>query len=85
MILLVLKKNCSFLPTFAPFIGCFRKISVLTSLYIYRYIYIRFVCYVEFEKPKKDLETLFLAATRLLLEKKYILTIFRIIFQKHFF
>ena len=70
MILLVLKKNCSFLPTFAPFIGCFRKISVLTSLYIYRYIYIRFVCYVEFEKPKKDLETLFPSCDKVTFRKK---------------
>ena len=52
------EKNCSFLPTLAPFHMIFRHIR-----------HIQFVCYLDFQKMKKDLENFFLAATRLTLEK----------------
>ena len=45
-------------------------------------MYIQFVCYLDFQKLKKDLENLFLAGTRLILEKKHILAVFRTFFQK---
>ena len=45
-------------------------------------MYIQFVCYLDFQKLKKDLENIFSSCHNVNFRKKLILAIFRIIFQK---
>ena len=49
------EKNCSFLPNLASFYRIFLE----TLAYQLKYIYNQFVCYLEFQKLKKDFENLF--------------------------
>ena len=62
MILRVLKKNCLIQPFFT---GSFRNIGILT------YIYIQCVCYLDFEKLKKDLKNLFSSCHKVNFKKTY--------------
>ena len=71
-----------FLPTlWGHFYRIFQK-HLHINLYIYIYIYIQLVCYLDFQKLRKDLEILFPRSQKINFRKKQILAIFRIIFQK---
>ena len=59
------------MPTLAPFHRIFRHIR-----------HIQFVCYLDFQKMKKDLEKFFFSCHKVNFRKKPILAIFRIIFRK---
>ena len=76
MILRLLKKIAHFCLIQQLFIRFFRNISILTYP-----IYIQFVCYVDFQKLKKDIENLFSSCCKVNFREKHILAIFRIIFQ----
>ena len=57
-------------------------LRVLKKMHINLHIYIQFVCYLDFRNLKKDTENLFSTCDKIKFRKKYILAIFRIIFQK---
>ena len=46
-------------------------------------MYIQFVCYLDFQELKKDLENIFSSCHKINFRKEHILAIFRIIFQKN--
>ena len=46
-------------------------------------MYIQFVCYLDFQELKKDLENIFSSCNKINFRKEHILAIFRIIFQKN--
>ena len=60
------------------FIEFFRSICILT----YIYMYIQLVCYLDFQRLRKDLGNLFPRCQKINFRKKQILAIFCIIFQK---
>ena len=72
---LCFEKNCLFLPTLSPFHRTFQK---------HQHIYIQFLCYLDFQKLKKDLENLFSSLYKGNFRKKTYCSHFCIIVQKNY-